>query len=171
MTNIVTENSPIKLHHCVVLPQWVDHNGHMNVAHYAAQFDVAFEAFLDFLNIGRRYGGERAHALFVVESHFTYQHEVVEGDPLSIRLQLLDRDRKRIHCFMELYNDRDNYLAATSEQIAVHVDLDTRKSLSLPAPIYDVLTGILDAHRRIARPKEVGHKIGIRRKKPAAVPA
>ncbi len=100
----------------------------------------------------------------MVESHFTYQKEVLSGDPLAVRLQLLDRDRKRIHCFMELYQVKDDFLAATSEQIAVHVDLAERTSMSMPAVAVDRLGDILAAHRRIARPKEIGHKIGIRRK-------
>src|SRR5690606_29848411 len=116
-----------------VLPEWVDDNGHMNVAFYAAAFDQALDCFLDRMEIGREYASASRCALFVVESHFTYQHELLAGDRLSIRLQLLDRDRKRVHCFMELYNDDGAFLAATSEQIAVHVDLETRKSLSMPA--------------------------------------
>lgn len=157
------------LHRATVLPAWVDHNGHMNVAYYAAIFDQGFEAFFDLVGVGRSYSAAHGCAMFVVESHFTYQREVVAGDPLVIRLQLLDRDRKRIHVFLEIYHETEQFLVATSEQIAVHVDLGSRKSLSMPAAVMDQLSEILDAHLRIARPKEVGHKIGMRRKKPAIV--
>jgi acyl-CoA thioester hydrolase len=148
-----------------VLPAWVDHNGHMNVAYYTALFDQAFEAFFDIAGVGRDYSRENGCSMFVVETHFTYQREMSAGAPLTIRAQLLDRDRKRIHIFMELYHEKDQFLAATSEQIAVHVDLTSRKSLSIPPQNLEQLNEILDAHQRIARPKEVGHKISMRRKK------
>lgn len=159
------EANPITLEACQVAPQWVDRNGHMNVAYYALVFDRALEAFFERLNLGHGHRQQCGAALFVVESHFTYQQELREGDSLSIRLQLLDRDRKRVHCFMELTRDGDDQPAATSEQIAVYVDLKTRKSISIPPDPLAELSMYLDAHRRIARPKEVGHKIGIRRRR------
>lgn len=163
----MTDSIPMTLLKAVVLPAWIDHNGHMNVSYYAATFDRALEAFFDVVGVGQRYSETRGCSMFVVENHFTYQREVTVGDPLSVRVQLLDRDRKRIHVFMEIIHETEQFLVATSEQIAVHVDLETRKSLSLPLTIMDRLSEILDAHHRIARPKEVGHKISMRRKKPA----
>lgn len=162
----MTDSTPMLVHQATVLPEWVDANGHMNVAWYAAAFDQALDRFFDRMGIGRDYTLGCHCALFVVESHFTYQRELLAGDRLAIRLQLLDRDRKRIHCFMELYNEDGGFLAATSEQIAVHVDLETRKSLSMPAPVIERLTDLLALHKQIARPKEIGHKIGIRPRKP-----
>ncbi|RMF09165.1 MAG: hypothetical protein D6763_08315 [Alphaproteobacteria bacterium] len=155
---------PVTLYETAVDAEWVDFNGHMNVAYYAILFDRALDNFLDVVGLGHEYTRREGSSMFVVESHFTYQKEVLSGDPVAVRLQLLDRDRKRIHCFMELYQVRDGFLAATSEQIAVHVDLSARKSTSIPVSTVERLGRILEAHSRIARPKEVGHKIGIRRK-------
>lgn len=161
----MTEISPLVLYRTVVPDDWLDYNGHMNVAHYAAIFDRGLDAFFDHMQIGSDYARAAGCSMFVVENHFTYQRELLAGDGVSIRLQLLDRDRKRIHCFMELYHDEGGYLAATSEQIALHVDLGTRKSLSMPQTAITRLSDILESHRRIARPKEIGHKIGIRRRR------
>ncbi|MDA5195092.1 thioesterase family protein [Govanella unica] len=162
----MTDSVPMTVLNASVLPAWVDHNGHMNVAYYATLFDQAFEAFFDVAGVGRDYSASHGCAMFVVESHFTYQRELNAGAPLTLRVQLIDRDRKRIHVFLELYHGTEQYLAATSEQIAVHVNLKSRKSLSMPPEVMENLSEILDAHYRIARPKEVGHKIGMRRKKP-----
>lgn len=162
----MTDIDPITLYRTTVSPDWVDQNGHMNVAYYAQTFDRALEAFFELVGLGRTYAAATHCAMFVVETHFTYQREVVAGDPLIVRLQLLDRDRKRLHCFLELYHEQAQFLAATSEQIAVHVSLDSRKSLSMPSLATARLTEILAAHSQIARPKEVGHKIGMRRRKP-----
>jgi len=149
---------------------WVDFNGHMNVAYYAMLFDHALDRFLDLVGLGQEYTRQARGSMFVVENHFTYQREVMSGDPLAVKFQLLDYDRKRIHCFMELYQTADDFLAATSEQISMHVDMIARRSASMPGPESKCLHQILDAHSRIARPKEVGHKIGIRRKPPLSVP-
>lgn len=162
---------PVPLYETEVASDWVDSNGHMNVAYYAILFDRALDNFLGIVDLGHDYTRREGGSMFVVESHFTYQREVLGSDPLAVQLQLLDRDRKRIHCFMELYQTRDNFLAATSEQIAVHVDMTDRRSTSMPNTTVDRLGRILDAHSRIARPKEVGHKIGIRRKPPLEAPA
>jgi acyl-CoA thioester hydrolase len=161
----VIEASPIALFTCRVEPQWVDNNGHMNVAYYAQVFDQALEGFFDLVNLGQHHRETFGAAMFVVENHFTYQSELRMGEEISIRLQLLDRDRKRIHCFMELIKAGESNPSATSEQIAVYVDLKTRKSLSIPTAPMATLSAYLEAHRRIARPKEVGHKIGIRRRR------
>lgn len=161
--NLIATTPPV-LCEAAVDDSWVDFNGHMNVAYYAILFDRALDTFFDLVGFGAEYTHAHGGAMFVVESHFTYQREVMAGDPLAVRFQLLDRDRKRIHCFMELYQTRDDFLAATSEQIAVHVDMAQRRSATIPADAINRLTRILDAHTRIARPKEVGHKIGIRPK-------
>lgn len=165
------EISPIALATCRVPPQWVDHNGHMNVAYYAQIFDQALEGFFERVGLGHAHREAASAAMFVVETHFTYQYELRVGDTVSICLQLLDRDRKRIHCFMELTKDGDANPSATSEQIAVYVDLNSRKSLSIPPAAMTSLSAYLEAHRRIARPKEVGHKIGIRRRRIPALSA
>lgn len=165
----MTDISPLTVYRTVVPVDWLDYNGHMNVCYYAAIFDQGLDAFFDHVGIGNEYARTAGCSMFVVENHFTYQRELLAGDAVSLRLQLLDRDRKRIHCFMELYHDEGGYLAATSEQIALHVDLTTRKSLSMPETALTRLTEILERHRRIARPKEIGHKMGIRRRKLVAI--
>lgn len=161
---------PRTLHESRVDEAWVDFNGHMNVAYYAILFDHALDHFFEIVGLGHEYTRTVGGSMFVVESHFTYQREVMAGDPLAVKFQLLDHDRKRIHCFMELYQTREDFLAATSEQISMHVDMAERKSTSMPADGSERLRQILDAHSRIARPKEVGHKIGIRRKPALSVP-
>lgn len=166
----LVQSEPVALHQARAEEAWVDFNGHMNVAYYAIIFDRALDNFFELVGLGHEYARAAGGSMFVVESHFTYQREVMAGDPLEVRFQLLDHDRKRIHCIMELYQVREGFLAATSEQIAIHVDMTARKSTSMPVETAGHLAQILDAHRRIARPKEVGHKIGIRRKPPLSVP-
>ncbi len=53
--------------------------------------------------------------------HVAYLREVLAGDPLMLRIRLLEADSKRVMTLMELWQTRDNYLAATMEQLSLHV--------------------------------------------------
>jgi len=48
-------DSPLALHSEVVRPEWVDGNGHFNLAYYAVTFDHATDAFLDYLDLFHDY--------------------------------------------------------------------------------------------------------------------
>jgi len=63
----------------VVLPEWIDINGHMNVAYYVLAFDLGVDALWDGLGITSEYIEQSAGSTFAVECHITYQRELVEG--------------------------------------------------------------------------------------------
>ncbi len=46
---------PVTLYETQVNDDWVDFNGHMNVAYYAILFDHALDAFLDIVDLGHAY--------------------------------------------------------------------------------------------------------------------
>ena len=83
---------------------------------------------------------------------------------LQLHLQLLDYDRKRLHYFQQMYHKEQGYLAATSEQLALHVDMTTRRAGEFPQHIIDKLDAMSGPHRRLEIPAQVGHQIGIKRK-------
>ena len=107
-------------------------------------------------------------SIFVVVSHVNYLREVVEGDPLGFTLQLLDIDEKRVHYFIRMFHATEAYLAATSEQLSVHVDLVARRTAPMPAVVRQRLAAILQDHAGLERPPEVGRVMAIRRKQEAA---
>ena len=39
-------------HEATVLPEWIDHNGHMNLAYYVVVFDLAGDVLFDHIDIG-----------------------------------------------------------------------------------------------------------------------
>ena len=51
-----------------VLPEWIDANGHMNLAYYVVLFDYATDALFDAIGIGRVYKDATNHGTFVAES-------------------------------------------------------------------------------------------------------
>ena len=111
-----------------VVEDWIDYNGHLNMAFYNVIFDRAVDHFYDLLGVGAQYAGTGAGSCFTMEIHVHYLNEVSLDDELEPHLQLLDYDRKRLHYFQQMYHKEQGYLAATSEQLALHVDLQTRRS-------------------------------------------
>jgi len=143
---------------------WIDYNGHMNMAYYNVAFDHALDHAYDVLGIGEGYLEATGHSHFSLEAHVTYLREVRAGDPLTITWQLLDWDYKRLHFFERMYHAREGYLAATSEQISIHVDMASRRSAPFPADVQAKLEHVQAAHAALPTPSEVGHAIGIPRR-------
>lgn len=150
-----------------VLPEWIDYNGHMNMAFYNLAFDQALDAAYDALGMGEGYLAASGCSHFTLEAHVTYLREVAKGDPLRIDWQLLDCDAKRLHFFETMRHAQEGWLAATSEQIAIHVDMGSRRSAPFPDAIRQRLEAALAAHAALPRPPQAGHVIGIPR--PAAM--
>ncbi len=157
-------DAPLEVYQTTVLPEWIDYNGHFNVAYYLMTFDHATDALFDLIGIGRDYTEAGLGSAFSLECHLTFQRELAAGDPVRVTFQLLDVDPKRLHYLMRLYHAGEGFLSSTFEQIGLHVDIETRKSAPFPATTYAMLLDILAGHRRLPPPPEAGRTIAIRRK-------
>ena len=162
--------SPLCLYTGVALPEWIDYNGHMNVAYYVLAFDYATDAFMEHLGMGRDYQERQQCSTFVVETHVNYQRELVAGDPMRITTQLLGFDSKRIHYFHRLYHADRGFLSATTELMVIHVDLNERHSAPMPMPVLDRLSALMAAHMQLPRPPQSGRVMGVRAKSPTIQP-
>ncbi len=147
-----------------VVEDWIDYNGHMNMAFYNLVFDKAVDAmFLD-VGISEDYVVREKASVFTAEIHVTYAQELALHDPIRVTCQLLDFDAKRIHLFMEMYHAEKNYLAATMEQIGIHVSMETRRSAPMPDWALSELAAMKHAHDALPVAPQVGRVIGIPRK-------
>ena len=63
----------------------------------------------------------------VVETHTTYNNEVKEGEEVEINLSYFDHDKKRLHYKLEMYEKNKKTLSATTELLALYIDLNIRK--------------------------------------------
>ncbi len=133
----------------------------MNLAFYVLVFDHATDAFWDTLGIGLDYRDRTNNSTFGVESHITYDREVLEGDEVRCTTQLLGFDDKRIHYFHRMYHAEHGYLAATTELLSVHVDLTVRRVAPMPRDVQARLGDTMDSHRGIGPPHQVGRVIGL----------
>ncbi len=156
--------APLEIGGEPVQAEWIDYNGHMNVAFYVLAFDHATDRFLDLIDLGHDYMKRSNNSSFVLETHVTYAREVGLGDPLRFTLQLLDADEKRLHYYFEMFHGTEGFLAATSELISMHVDLEARRAAPMPEPARQRIAAILEAHRELPRPEPTGRTIGIRRR-------
>jgi len=159
-----TIDAPLSLHHPVVLPQWVDYNGHMSESCYLLVFGDSSDAFFRYIGIDEAYRDTGGHSLYTVETQLHNLREASQGEPLSLTLQLLDADEKRLHIFHAMYHGSSGVLLATAEQLLVHVNMAQGRSEAMPAELYQRVLAIRAAHAALPVPPQVGHAIGIRRK-------
>jgi len=157
-------DQPITILETRVKPEWIDYNGHMNVAYYLTAFDLAVDQFNDMVGLGKAYRDETGNSLFALECRLTFQREVLVDEKIRVTLQMLDLDEKRIHFFERMFHAEKNTLMATAEQLVTHVDLKLRHSSAFPPQIHHKLEALHAAHAGLPRPAEIDHAIGIRRK-------
>ena len=147
----------------IIVPEWIDYNGHLNMAYYSVIFDHGVDHVYDFLGIGEDYAKSGVGSCFTMEVHIHYLSELSLNDPVEVHWQLLDYDHKRLHFFESMYHAQEGYLAATSEQIGMHVDMQTRRSAPFPDDVLKKLEALKNAHQELNVPEQVGHVIGIKK--------
>jgi acyl-CoA thioester hydrolase len=75
---------------------------------------------------------------------------------------MLDYDEKRIHFFCELHHAQEGWLSATSEQLALHVDLGARRVTPWPDDILERLAAMKAAHAALPAPEAAGRAIALK---------
>lgn len=159
-----TETGPILLE-TSIKKEWIDFNGHMNMAYYVLLFDQALTNFLDQLDLGLNYVRTSGKSLFALENHVTYQQELKENDPVRVHFQLLDVDSKFIHYFMRLFHKNHPTPSATMEQISLHVNMNNRMPVRFQEDKMTLLLRTMNDHKIYTKPREMGRSISIRRPK------
>ena len=110
-----------------IIKEWIDYNGHMNMAYYVLIFDQAWENILNKFQMGGEKAEESKRTTMVVETRTTYDSEVKEGDEVEVYVSYFDHDKKRLHLKCEMYEKKTKKLSATMENISLYIDLDKRK--------------------------------------------
>lgn len=148
-----------------VLPEWLDYNGHMNVAYFVLIFDHGTDAFYPLIGLGKPYRQRTGKSTFAVETHITYQRELSVNEEVAVTTQLLGFDDKRIHYFHRMWHVGKNAQMATLEQLAVHVDLTQRKVEPMPEESQRLLREMWETHKDLPAPKEMGSVMAVRPKR------
>ncbi|MAY62331.1 MAG: thioesterase [Rhizobiales bacterium] len=144
-------------------PDWMDYNGHLNMAYYNVLFDRAVDHFLDDLGCGEAYRKSENRSFFTAEVHVCYVRELKAGSTVRATIRVVDVDAKCIHVFEELYHE-DGWLAATSEALLLHIDMTGPKVTAMPEALVARFGEIAASHTELPADERIGRSIGIRRK-------
>src|SRR3984893_9859036 len=107
-------------------PQWIDYNGHLNMAYYNVMFDRAIDELWLKLGIGPGYMKARNGSTFTAECPVGSLRQIHLGEPGQVLILLVDADEKRLHTFEELRHASEGWLSATSENMTIHIDMTAR---------------------------------------------
>src|ERR1700730_2400075 len=144
-----------------VEPAWIDYNGHLNMAYYNVLFDRAVDEVYEVLDLGLGYLKTRGFSTFTAEVHLRYLRELQVDDPVRVSFQLIDFDAKRLHYFEELRHAEQGWLSATSENMALHVDLKAKKTAAFPDDVAARLQRMKAAHAVLPLPEGAGRRIAM----------
>jgi len=156
------EQDGLLVHSAVVLPEWVDYNGHAHESRLVQVFGDATDALLAAVGIDAEYlraGG----SYYTVETHLSLLREALAGQRLRVTTQVLGSDDKRLHVFHSLYRDDDEALLATAEQMLVHVDAGGGRAAPAPADLLARVANLTARHSAMPAPDGVGKRIALPR--------
>lgn len=145
----------------VVLPEWIDANGHMNLAYYVVLFDQATDLMYDVLGVGQAYRDATGNSTFTAETHTLYERELRVGERVRVVPHLLGADAKRLHYFHEMFHAEGGYRVAAQELIALHIDLSVRRVAPFPHDLSERLMRAVRERAGKPMPEGVGRRIAM----------
>jgi acyl-CoA thioester hydrolase len=152
---------PIVEHEDIVRPEWIDSNGHMNLAYYVVVFDLATDKLYSALGIGDAYRDATGNSCFTAETHTVYEREVRLGERLRVHTWLLGVDAKRVHYFHELFHAESGERSAVQELMALHIDMRVRRVAPFPEAQRTALENAVAKYAPSQLPKGAGRRIAM----------
>ena len=138
----------------------IDYNGHMNVVHYRAAFDASTDGLFAHLGLGPdEYNARTGATLMVVEEHTRYHAELAQGERYRILARLVGHSAKKLHYLLVMEHLDRGVVAATHEELALHVDLAARRSTPLPAAALAAAEALEAAQAHLPPPPDLGRVI------------
>ena len=146
-------------------PAWIDYNGHFNMAYYNVLFDRAADEVFEVLGLGPDYVKATNNSFFTLETHTSYLRELAPTDTVVIDNHFLDHDHKRVHYVQTMHHATEGWVACVLEVMVGHVNLNLHKTSNFPDVVLARIVGMAAAHKSLPVPAQVGHRIGIPRRK------
>ena len=159
-----TLSSPFRTKNQTVLGEWIDYNGHMNVAYYTLAFDKALDFFFeDVLNIGPSFVIKNKEGPFALKASYNYFSELLESESFFVDISILDFDSKRVHVFGEMRKDTSLELSAVFETVLMNMDLSARKVKQYPDRVLEMFKVFRSSLDQDKIPSEIGKKITLKK--------
>ena len=157
-------DTPIILPEKKVIKDWIDYNGHMNVAFYTLAFDKSLDVFLEeILGIGETHALRNKQGPFVLQAHYNYLNEMSLDERFNIRLLVVDCDEKRMHLCLDMFSQKKNKVIAVAEKVLINVNLNIRKIEHYPSWAYKRLVKLKDTHKNAQFPNVLGKQITLKK--------
>nr|WP_275116124.1 thioesterase family protein [Aliiroseovarius subalbicans] len=143
-----------------VVPDWLDYNGHMNMAYYNVLIDRAGDEMYSLMGLGEAYAKTRAHTSYTAEFHICYVRELHLGDRVQVQSQLLEFDAKRFITWHEVWHV-DGWLAATGEALGLHIDMSGPRVVPFPDDVRAKMLALKATQADLPRPDRAGRAIAL----------
>lgn len=156
--------TPLQVLDIEVSPDWIDYNGHMNDACYAIAFSRAGDAFMEKIGLGAKAREATNRSIFTLALVIRFIAEAKRGELVSVSVQLLECDTKRMRFWLEARKGGD--LIATSEQVLTCVDLsgERPRAAEFPPDVAAKLETLAQEHAELPTPLEAGQGLTLKRR-------
>jgi len=151
-------SQPIDTYSTHIPKEWADYNGHMTEARYLDCFSEATTELMSIIGADEEYIA-KVGSYFTVETHIRHLDEVLIGERIYSKTQVIYGQNKKLHLFHWLHHN-DGRLLATAEHMLIHVDLKTRGA-SIPSDlVMDRMERIYNAHKNLPKPEGISRAVG-----------
>lgn len=135
----------METHRTVVFPALCDHLGHMNVRYYAHAFDDA--SFHAWARIGITFKAMHAAGAVTVVAHTEtdFVLEITTGSLIKVESAFVKLGTKSTTYRQRLVDAENGALYANQRVVEVFFDLETRKSVAMPAGFREKIEAALIA--------------------------
>lgn len=117
-----------------IKPEFLDHNGHVNMAYHLVLADEALDLRFQQLK-GADYVEGRGMTTFAAEVHVRYLREMTIRDDIRGRVFWVESDAKRTRWAVELFRASDGVVVTTVEGVSMSVSVETRKVTPYPEDV------------------------------------
>lgn len=162
----MSSTAPFPLLEIRVRPEWVDFNGHMTDAAYAAAFSDGLMVMTDRLGLDAEGRARTGHTIYTLAMMLRYVNEAALSAPLVLTGRILEWDDRRIRAWGEMHHAEAGTLLATTEQLflCVRQSESGPRAARWPEPFASRLEEIGGKHALLPLPEGAGDGIRLKRK-------
>lgn len=148
-----------------VKKNWIDYNGHMNVAYYTLAFDNSLDDFLEtVLKIGPTFVKKEKKGPYSLQANYHYLDELRLGDKFFANIYIIDSDKKKVHLVLEMIDFLTKKQVAVCETLLINVDLNIRKSVNYSVDVIKKIEQYKSRCSDFQLPLQVGKNLKIIKK-------
>ena len=151
-------SQPIDTYSTHIPKEWADYNGHMTEARYLDCFSEATTELMSIIGADEEYIANIG-SYFTVETHIRHLDEVLIGEGIHSKTQVIYGENKKLHLFHWLHHN-DGRLLATAEHMLIHVDLKTRGASMPGDSVIEKMERIYSAHKNLPKPEGLSRAVG-----------